>query len=65
MTDNHSTKLLWNIRDVCHAVSLSKSTILRRLVEGSFPKPKKGRKGSPYLWDPEDVRRWAKKREVQ
>ena len=63
MTNSRESKLLWTIRDVAHAVSLSPSTIRRRLVEGTFPSPRKGRRGSPLLWDPEDVRRWARKRE--
>ncbi|PPA72838.1 AlpA family transcriptional regulator [Achromobacter spanius] len=56
-------KLVYRIGDVSHAVGLSKTEIYRRIKAGTFPK---GTKISPQvsIWNPDEVRDWAKKQFV-
>lgn len=55
MTD----KLLWGIREMCFALSLTSSSIYRHVDAGLLPKPRKF--GGRNMWLPEEVRAAVRK----
>lgn len=65
MTQTYSPpRLLLTLDDVSAVTTLSPSTIWRRVADGTFPAPRKRRgRGSRALWHPDDLERWARKKE--
>jgi prophage regulatory protein len=48
---------LWKLSEVTKATSLGRSTIYRRIGEGTFPAPLKLSEGC-VRWDDDDLRAW-------